>query len=593
MSNVRKKHNVKRFREVLLKMTVCAMMVALSVILCRLLGFPQNAATRIELGFLPIALVAVLYGPLWSMLSYGLADFIGALLFTGVNPFITLCKIVFGAAMGIAFYKKEKIGVLRNVFFFILAGFLIDCLMMTPIFVFYFGYTWEAALVYRLIGVAVNTPARMIVMGLTDKFILPPLKKQVFGKKSGFAAYANGFQAVPRLGLARITHLMHLLGDPQEGLRCIHVAGTNGKGSVCAFTESILRAAGYKVGKYISPNLVRVNERISFCGEEISDADLNALLAKIEKLIPEAEKTLNDKISQFEIWTAAAFCYFAEKKPDYVVLETGLGGEFDATNVISSNVMSVITQIDIDHTEYLGNTIEEIAKTKSKIIKAKCESGVTVVSAQGAAAIAVIGEAAKACGTKLIVPKDAVCESTSEIYEIISYGDMDHLRLGLGGVYQIGNACTAIECALALGVSADAIREGLLLAKNPARFEIIDRDPAVIYDGGHNPNGVRSLKASIDRYYPETPRAVVFACMADKEFMPSLSMLNDGKSKFVFTTVQENPRAMGAEALCAAAKDGGIDGEWRATLKEAIAHAKTLAPLVVVCGSLYLYKDLF
>lgn len=407
-----------------------------------------------------------------------------------------------------------------------------------------------------------------------------------------FKTYANGFQAVPRLGLERITYLMALLGNPQETLRCIHVAGTNGKGSTCAFTESMLLAAGYKVGKYISPNLVRVNERITLCREEISDADLNRLLEKIETIVPEAEKALGDKISQFEIWTAAAFCYFAEQKPDYVVLETGLGGEFDATNVISKNVMSVITQIDIDHVEYLGDTIEKIATTKSKIIKSDCESGVAVVSAQGADAIRVIGEEAKRNDLRLIVPTEAVIEGTEEIYEIISYRGMNHLRLGLGGIYQIQNACTAIECALALGLSEDAIRAGLVAAENPARFEMIGKDPVTIYDGGHNPNGVRSLKDSIDRYYPDTARTVVFACMADKDFMPSLDMLNDGYSQFVFTTVQDNPRAMEAKALCEKAAENGIVGEWAPTLMEALSLARAKGKLTVVCGSLYLYKDL-
>lgn len=407
-----------------------------------------------------------------------------------------------------------------------------------------------------------------------------------------FANYANGFQAVPRLGLERITYLMHLLGDPQEKLRCIHVAGTNGKGSVCAFTESMLLAAGYRVGKYISPNLVRVNERITVCREEISDGDLNALLAKIETIVPEAERALGDKISQFEIWTAAAFCYFAEQNLDYVVLETGLGGEFDATNVISRNVMSVFTQIDIDHVEYLGDTIEKIATTKSKTIKADCESGVTVVSAQDETAIRVIGAEAARQGTRLVVPKEAVMEGTEEIYEIISYGGMKGLRLGLGGIYQIQNACTAIECALSLGLSEEAIRKGLASAKNPARFEMIGADPVTIYDGGHNPNGVRSLKASLDRYYPRVERTVVFACMADKDFMPSLAMLNDGYSRFVFTTVQDNPRAMGAEALCRKAAEGGICGEWAPTLREALALARGKGKLTLACGSLYLYKDL-
>ncbi|MBQ9748909.1 MAG: bifunctional folylpolyglutamate synthase/dihydrofolate synthase [Clostridia bacterium] len=412
-------------------------------------------------------------------------------------------------------------------------------------------------------------------------------------EQGSFASYANGFQTVPRLGLERITYLMHLLGDPQEKLRCIHVAGTNGKGSTCAFTESILLAAGYTVGKYISPNLVRVNERISLCREEISDEDLNALLDRIAALIPEAEKALGDKISQFEIWTAAAFCYFAEKNPDYVILETGLGGEFDATNVITSNVMSILTQIDLDHVEYLGDTVEKIARTKSKIIKARCESGVTVVADQKASVIDVIREQATLAGTRVIVPETPVSEGTEEIYEIISYGDMRHLRLGLGGIYQMENAANAIACTLALGVSEDAIRKGLAEAKNPARFEMIGTEPPVVYDGGHNPNGVRSLKSSLDRYYPKCERTVVFACMADKDFMPSIDMLNDGYSRFVFTTVQDNPRAMGAEALCRAAAEKGVTGEWAPDLKTALAIARAKGNLVVACGSLYLYKDLF
>ena len=588
-------------RAALIRLTTTAMMVALAIVFARWLGFPQNGNFRIEISFLPIAVVAMLYGPIWSAAAYGLADFIGALLYTGVNPFIMICKIVYGLALGLFFYKKEKIGLVRNILFFVVGGFIIDVLMMMPIWVFMFGNTWEQAFYFRMIGYAVNTPVRIIVLAVADRYLFPALRKHLIRRKTTmqntttekFASYANGFQAVPRLGLERITYLMQLLGNPQDKLRCIHVAGTNGKGSTCAFLESMLLAAGYKVGKYISPNLVRVNERITYCREEISDADLNALLAKIEKIIPEAEKALGDKISQFEIWTAAMFCYFAEKAPDYVVLETGLGGEFDATNVISRNVMSVLTQIDIDHVEYLGDTIEKIATTKSKIIKKDCESGVTVVAAQDNGAIPVIKREADACGTKLIVPDDAISEGTEEIYEIISYGNMKHLRLGLGGLYQIENACTAIECAKALGLSEDAIRQGLAEAKNPARFEMIGTNPSVIYDGGHNPNGVRSLKASLDRYYPKRDRTVVFACMADKEFMPSLELLNDGYSQFVFTTVQNNPRAMGAEALRNAAAEKGIIGEWAPTLKEAIALAKEKGNLVVTCGSLYLYADLF
>ena len=153
------------------------MMIALSVVFCRVLGFPTSGMYRVEIGFLPIAIVAILYGPLWSALSYGLADLIGAMIFTGVNPLILLCKIVFGFMMGIVFQKREKIGLVRNILFFLIVGFVVDIMMMTPIFVFMFGYTWKAALIWRLAAFSVNTPVRMVLTILTDKFLLPSVQK--------------------------------------------------------------------------------------------------------------------------------------------------------------------------------------------------------------------------------------------------------------------------------------------------------------------------------------------------------------------------------------------------------------------------------
>ena len=153
--------------ETLLKVTTCAMMIALSVIFCRVLGFPTTGMYRVEIGFLPIAIVAILYGPLWSALSYG------------VNPLILICKIIFGLLMGFAFYNREKIGLVRNILFFLLVGFVVDILMMTPIFVYMFGYTWEAAAVWRLAAFSVNTPARIVLTVLTDKFLLPSIYKYV------------------------------------------------------------------------------------------------------------------------------------------------------------------------------------------------------------------------------------------------------------------------------------------------------------------------------------------------------------------------------------------------------------------------------
>lgn len=591
--NQKTKNGVRFKHATIMRISVCAMMIAIAIILCRLLGFPQTGAYRVEISFLPIAIVAILMGPVQAGISYGIADLIGAAVTTGINPFITLCKVAFGIAMGLAFYKKKP-SILRFAIFFIVAGLVIDIGMMSLIFIYGFGYGVKAALSYRLIGFAVNTPVRILLMLLMRRYLMPLISR--YEKKldgSGFASYANGFQAVPRLGLERISMLMSLLGDPQAGLHCIHVAGTNGKGSVCAFTEAILMAAGYRVGKYISPNLVRVNERITLCGNEISEDELNRLFRKIEKCSGKLEKKLGEQVSQFEIWTAAAFMYFAEQGCDYVVLETGLGGEFDATNVIPRNTMAVFTQIDLDHMKLLGDTAEKIAETKSKIIKPDCESGVTVVTNQRQSVIDIIAAQARVCGTRLIVSGEAESEGFDRIYERFSYRKMKHLQSGLGGSYQIANACTAIEVALALNIEEKYIRKGLETAKNPARFEMICDSPIEIYDGAHNPNGMRALAASMDRYFPSAERTVIFACMKDKDFMPSLHMLDNGRTRFIFTTIRDNERAMGAAELCDAARAGGIIGEYRDDLRSAIAYAEKSSTLILICGSLYLYNDRF
>ena len=171
-------------RAALIRLTTCAMMVALAIVLCRVLGFPQGgSAFRIEISFLPIAVVGVLYGPIWAAVAYGLTDFIGALLTTGINPFILICKIVFGLLMGLCFYNREKIGLVRNILFFVLAGALVDVVMMTPIFIYAFGYDFSGALSYRLIGYAVNTPVRILVFAVADKYLFPALRKHLVRRK--------------------------------------------------------------------------------------------------------------------------------------------------------------------------------------------------------------------------------------------------------------------------------------------------------------------------------------------------------------------------------------------------------------------------
>ena len=402
--------------------------------------------------------------------------------------------------------------------------------------------------------------------------------------------YNDSFHQVVNLGLQRIDAILETLGRPERGLRHLHIAGTNGKGSVAAYLTAGLLCAGYRVGTFTSPSLVRTGERIRIDGEPLSDGTLDAYIARADAAALCVKERIGEMATPFEIWTAAAFLAFAEARVDFVVLEVGLGGEFDATNVVESCEAAVITRLDLDHTGYLGSTLADIARAKAGILK----SGRPVFTlAQEKEAMEVIRARARelACPLSAVTPPAPTAHTG--IYEIFDFDGMTALQTALGGVFQIENACLAIAVLKALGLSEEQIRQGLLSARHPARLELLDEDPPLLFDGAHNPNGVAALVAALDRYYPDTERHFVFACMKDKDYLPSLEMLNRGKCKFYFTTVSGNERAESPAALAAAAERIGIEGRRYETLKEAVAAARADGTLTVICGSLYLYHDLY
>ena len=409
----------------------------------------------------------------------------------------------------------------------------------------------------------------------------------------GFQGYANSFQAVTVPGLARIQSLCDKLQNPEKKLRFIHVAGTNGKGSVVSFLSSVLMTAGYRVGKFTSPNLIRVNERISVNGVPISDEALAQLLSEIEPCAKETEAETGLSPTQFEIWTMVAFLYFHRQNCDYVVLEVGLGGELDATNVIPQHEICIITRLGLDHTEYLGNTIEEVAAAKAGIMKADSRTKAVVTVPASDDIMQVLEAKAKEKGLRLhAVHAEAIGKSgLSECFTVAELPDSPVFLSGLSGVHQIENAACAACAAYLLGVSYPDMQEGLKNAVHPARFELIQEAPPVIYDGAHNPNGVEALQRSLARYFPDAEKNIIFACMRDKDILPSLRMLHDGKTHFYFTEVKDNPRAMSAEALCRKAAEIGIAGRAYAEIGDAFRAATEGGLLTVICGSLYLYKD--
>ncbi len=422
--------------------------------------------------------------------------------------------------------------------------------------------------------------------------------------ENNFKKFANSFQAIARLRLEGISCLMKHLGNPQNNLKFIHIAGTNGKGSVCNFLQCIYTDAGYRTGRYTSPNLVSVCERISVDGVLISEEDINRILTTVEEAARKVESELGDLPTQFEIWTAAAFCYFKEQSCDMVILETGLGGTRDATNVISAPVASVITSIDIDHIEYLGDTIEKIAGEKAGIIKAHADksTGLTVSAPQQPDAEKVLKKVCSEQSNRLIFAGLPIAKDTVDFHEIFDYTASDvtvfeNIECGISGFYQPQNAAIAIETAHALGICEKHIKSGIKAATNPGRFEILSRDPVVIYDGAHNTNGMTALAKCLVRYFPKWQGATfIMAFMGDKDISGELEILKGcgllENSEIYAVKVKNNPRAAEVSMVCDCAKALNIDAIPYNDLKDAYTTALSKGQPTILCGSLYLYKDL-
>ena len=304
------------------------------------------------------------------------------------------------------------------------------------------------------------------------------------------------------LGLERISKILEAFGNPQSDLKYIHVAGTNGKGSVCAILDSILRKAGYKTGLYTSPHIYEYTERIKISGAEISKKDF----AKYFEKVYQKTQELNTHLTEFEILTVIMFLYFADNNVDIVILETGMGGRFDATNVIKENLCSIITHIDLDHTERLGNTKEKIAFEKAGIIKPNCP----VITSEG---YEVIKDIADELGSMLIFTPPAAEKKYIEV-------------LSLKGLHQSANlalALAAINYAFP-EVTEDVILKALPEVKNPFRFEYF-KNKNLVVDASHNPNGIAALRENLDYYFPNTKRRFIFGCLKTKDYTTMMKIL--------------------------------------------------------------------
>ena len=400
------------------------------------------------------------------------------------------------------------------------------------------------------------------------------------------------------LGLERMNVLLEKLGNPHEDLKVLHVAGTNGKGSVCRYLYEILQAAGYRCGLFTSPFLEVFNERIEFDGSFISDADLqrcsDVVLAMTEEMVAEG----HESPTEFEVITAVAFLYFKEKNTDFVVLEVGLGGRGDSTNVVKRPLCSIITSISLDHTDRLGETIEEIAAEKAGIIKEGCP---VITGVENEEAMWVLKHKAIEKHTPIF---DAL-QSPFEILEETVEGtrvraevlkETYEFTISMVGRHQVQNALTALTAIALLNkrgdftVTDEQIAEGFKRAKQIGRFEIMEKEPFVILDGAHNPGGAKALKETVLRHFKDKKILMVTGILADKEVEEVLDSFMDITKDFI-ATEPDNPRKLPAEELTEKMQKRGGHVHCFSKAEEAVSCAQGLYEaydVILFTGSLYL-----
>lgn len=403
-----------------------------------------------------------------------------------------------------------------------------------------------------------------------------------------------------QLGMERIEGLLRELGNPEQKIKTVHVTGTNGKGSVSSMITNIILAAGLKAGKFTSPHLVKYNERININGQDISDDDFATVISAVKVAADSiVKKGVCDQPTQFEILTAAAFLHFYLQKVDYAVIEVGLGGLWDSTNVITP-VVSVITNVALDHTDRCGDTVARIAMQKAGIIKEKVP---LVTAAEGEEALgpivtmAMFKEAPVYLYGKAFHGTEVTSSMEGQKFTLHA-GDFYHsdYEIKLPGEHQIKNTSVAVVAAKLLSKQDERINElalhlGVANTVWPGRLERISTVPDVILDGAHNPDGALALRKALDKYYPGQPVQFVFGMMGDKDMSGVIKTLITEKDTVHAVRVGNGERAAAAETLTALIGTNALAESDLMTAYNKALQAAGSDGIVCVCGSLYLVGE--
>ncbi|MBQ8163692.1 MAG: folate family ECF transporter S component [Clostridia bacterium] len=604
-----------------LKVLICtALMAALSIICGKFLAIPGGNILRFSFENTPILFSSMAFGPIVGAVCGVCADLIGCLIVGyEINPIVTLGAAAIGLFGGVVYKLTEKLpGFVRIILSIIIAHLIGSVVIKTFGLAKFYSINFGILMLWRLLNYVIIAALEIIILCylFKNKTIVDQIRAITSGKSSVTVntvkdlrnentkemTYNEALDYIHKInwcfckpGLERITELCKKLGDPQDKLKFIHVAGTNGKGSFCAMISSVLKANGYKVGTYTSPYVKVFNERMAINGQMISNEEL----AKITEYVKPFADEMSDKPTEFELITAIAFEYFARNNCEYVVLECGLGGRLDSTNVIKTPILSVITGISLDHISILGDTIEKIAFEKAGIIK----KGVPCLwCGENEKAEDVI----KKVANELEAPFYNVPHRDTKITYMqidgtkFNFGEYKDVKINLLGEYQPFNA-TNVLCAIdilkenGIKINEESVLSGLLNVVWHARFEILSDDPLVIADGGHNIEGVTSAVNSIKRYFPNEKLNIVSGVMADKDY-DHISDIIGSIASHVFCVTPNNSRALLAEEYSKVYNKKGIPSSAYAkvddALRAAIQNAKENEKKIICIGSLYMYSEI-
>lgn len=594
------------------KLALMAMFIALQVVLSKFLMLQATPSIRLSIDAVPVLLAGLWFGPIAGGIVGVLADLVGTVLFPTAGayyPPLTVAFLLLGLIAG--FIGKALLKINRPLWRIALctipAELIASLLWKTLALSWLYGTPFFVMLGTRILpvcGVAVADALIVFALDrlLRSKLLAEPAGAEIADETAVRMDYAQTLDYIhhvtwrgSRLGLARTRELLEKTGNPHKDLKFIHIAGTNGKGSTLAMLSSVLQCAGYTTGSYSSPFIDRFNERMQVNGIPIADDEL----AEITSFVRPFADGMADHPTEFELITVIAMLYFKKHACDIVVLEVGMGGALDSTNVIDTPELAIITNMGLDHTRELGPTIADIARAKAGIIK---ESGDVVAYGLNDEANAVFEAACAEKRARLIYTDHSRIRETGM--------DLDALRFDftpiykdlcchLVGSYQLHNAAvtlTAIEVLQNKGwhISEQAVRDGLASVRWPARFEILSRDPLFIIDGGHNPQGVEAAIASIRAHLPNRKIVFLLGIMADKDVPHMLEQIAP-IAQSVVTVTPSNPRAMQAGELAGRVRSFGIDAvacdSIRAGLDRAFLEAGKDG-VVCALGSLYMLGDI-